>query len=44
VLEADYPQGDPEAVRCRHCSEGRIRHHGGLLCRTCDGPAHLVQA
>ena len=41
-LDVDYPLGDPTSTTCRHCSDFKRAHRGGLLCDTCDGMAHLV--
>lgn len=31
--------GDPEAVFCRWCDEGRCRVRGTMFCALCDSPA-----
>lgn len=41
MVEALAP-GNPDSLTCRWCHQPRIRHvSGALLCRTCDGMAHL---
>jgi hypothetical protein len=36
-LDRDYPQGNPEALFCRHCQAPRLFTGIAYMCRTCDG-------
>jgi hypothetical protein len=42
-LNESFPMGTPTALYCRHCNSRRMAHHGVLICRTCDGPIHLLK-
>lgn len=37
------PQGNPQALRCRHCRVMKVRTKGGaLVCESCDQGREIV--